>query len=499
VLLAYLVVVLASALVGGRRPGVASALLAFITANWFFTPPHDTFRVAQGDDVASLVVFLLVALTVAALEDRVARREREARHANIGAETLARATAALAAPDPLPQLCDVLCAVFGIPACAVVEPVDPAGSPGASGLAGSVEAPGPSGLAGPAGAPGASGLAGSVEASGSPGPAGSFGTPGSPGPAGTSGRWRVLASAGDDPPIGGAEVDGPGVTAFPVGATGARLLARARLDGTSSGHILEAVADQLAVALERRDLQHRAAEAAALAEADRLRVGLLRSVSHDLRSPLAAIKANVTALQRRDVHWDAAEVAEQLAAVDREADRLNRLVGNLLDASRLQAGEVRLQLQPTALEDVISAAVADAGAAPGSVQVDAEPTVPLALVDPELLTRSLANLVSNALAWSPPGCPVRVEAAGGGNGDEGGDGDEVVVRVIDHGPGIPAALRDRVVRPFQRLGDRSRDTGAGLGLAIASGFVTAMHGRLTLGDTPGGGLTATIAVPRAAP
>jgi two-component system sensor histidine kinase KdpD len=113
----------------------------------------------------------------------------------------------------------------------------------------------------------------------------------------------------------------------------------------------------------------------------------------------------------------------------------------------------------------------------------------LADADGELLERAVANVISNAVAWSPPERPVRVVA-------EGFD-DDVVLRVVDEGPGIPPALRTRVLQPFQRIGDRSRDTGAGLGLAIASGFVTAMGGRFTLGDTPGGGLTVTITLPQA--
>jgi signal transduction histidine kinase len=303
----------------------------------------------------------------------------------------------------------------------------------------------------------------------------------------SGGRWTVVASAGVGPPRRPDEVGG---LAFPIGSGGALLVVRSGPDRRPRSPVLPAVADQLAVALERRELQARAAEAAAIAEADRLRVGLLRSVSHDLRSPLSVIKANVTTLQRRDVHWDPAEVAELLAAVDRECDRLDRVVVNLLDASRLQAGELRLHLRPTALESVIATAASHARAAPGRLQVDAEPTVPLALADAELLERAVANVISNALAWSPPARPVRVVA------DRSGE--EVVLRVVDAGPGIPAAQRARVLQPFQRLGDRSRDTGAGLGLAIASGFVTTMGGRFSLDDTPGGGLTVTITLPEAA-
>ena len=218
-----------------------------------------------------------------------------------------------------------------------------------------------------------------------------------------------------------------------------------------------------------------------------MRAAILQSVSHDLRTPLSSIKASVSSLLQHDIEWTDKDRAEFLATIDAEADRLNRVVGNLLDMSRLQSGAVQTSLRSVGLEEVVGATLASLSGLADVVVVDVPETLPLVRVDPALLERALANVVSNAIAWSPEGEKVRLEAA------------EVVgrlhIRVIDRGPGIALSQRERVFEPFQRLGDRSNDTGAGLGLAIAKGFVEVLGGTITLDDTPGGGLTVTIELP----
>jgi len=152
--------------------------------------------------------------------------------------------------------------------------------------------------------------------------------------------------------------------------------------------------------------------------------------------------------------------------------------------SRLQAGAIQIVRRPTALEDVVAAALDHLGAESAGVVVDVPETVPLVNTDGALLERAIGNVVSNAIAWSPPASPVRIEAAA--------VGDHVELRVVDRGPGIPRDRRTTVFEPFQRLGDRSIDAGAGLGLAIARGFVEVTGARLELDDTPGGGSTFTF-------
>lgn len=249
--------------------------------------------------------------------------------------------------------------------------------------------------------------------------------------------------------------------------------------------ILGAFAAQLAVAVNAERLRARAAEAAALAQANDLRGALLAAVSHDLRTPLASIKASVTSLLQTDVEFTPQQHRTFLEAVDEEADRLDRLVGNLLDMSRLQAGALTVQTRPTSLEEVVPAALAGLGPSADRVRVDVAESLPQIQADPALLERVVANLVSNALAYSPDDQPVDVSAAA--------EGDRVLLTVADQGRGIPAGDRDRVFQPFQRLGD-SGDGGVGLGLAVARGFATAMDAALTVADAPGGGTAMTVAI-----
>jgi two-component system sensor histidine kinase KdpD len=241
---------------------------------------------------------------------------------------------------------------------------------------------------------------------------------------------------------------------------------------------------------ERQQLQLEAAEAAVLFETDRLRTALLRAVSHDLRTPLASIKASVSSLLQDDVDWSPEATIEFLTTIEEETDRLDRVVGNLLDMGRLQAGALQVSSRPVALEEVVPAALTSLSTDTTGVDLEIDETSPRVEADPVLLERALANVVSNALAWTAHGTRVSVAA------DE--TGDQVELRVVDHGPGVPLEHRERLFEPFQRLGDRSNDTGAGLGLAVARGFVDAMGGRMRMEDTPGGGLTMVIVLRGAA-
>jgi two-component system sensor histidine kinase KdpD len=174
-------------------------------------------------------------------------------------------------------------------------------------------------------------------------------------------------------------------------------------------------------------------------------------------------------------------VRELLETIDEEADRLNELIGNLLDMSRLHSGALDLTSKEVSVEDVVLQAVASLGPRAGALELDIADDLPLIATDPALLERAVANVIDNAISWSPAGQTVRIEAARVRGA--------VVVRVVDRGPGIPPAQREKVFQPFQRLGDQNTDTGVGLGLAVARGFVDAVGGDLTIEDTPGGGTT----------
>jgi K+-sensing histidine kinase KdpD len=236
-----------------------------------------------------------------------------------------------------------------------------------------------------------------------------------------------------------------------------------------------------AAAARTLEAQRHAAQAEQLAEVDRLRTAILAAVGHDLRTPLASIKAAASSLRAPDVAFSPADRDELLATVEESADRLDDLVENLLAMSRLQAGVLSVQARPVALDEVVARAVLGA---PVAVAVGDD--LPLVLADPGLLERVVANLVSNAVRVSDR---VTVEAGTGLS--------TVDLRVVDHGTGVPPADRERIFAPFQRLDDHTADGGLGLGLAIARGFAEAMGGTVQPSDTPGGGLTMTVTLPKA--
>ncbi|HEY0869957.1 MAG TPA: DUF4118 domain-containing protein [Acidothermaceae bacterium] len=231
-----------------------------------------------------------------------------------------------------------------------------------------------------------------------------------------------------------------------------------------------------------------AARAQGLAEGNRIRTALLAAVGHDLRTPLASVKASVSTLRQTDVTWSPQDQSELLATIEEGADRLNGLISNLLDMSRLQTGAVQLFVRPTSLEEVAPLVVqgVDDG---GLLQVEMSEDLPLFAADPGLLERALANLVANALRYSPPGQPPTLAARAVQNGNAPSS---VQIDVIDHGPGVPAEQWDRIVQPFEQVGDPRSGNGVGLGLAVTKGFVEAMGGKLSAAATPGGGLTMSI-------
>ncbi len=252
-------------------------------------------------------------------------------------------------------------------------------------------------------------------------------------------------------------------------------------------HRLAAAAARI---LEAQRLTDQANQARDLAEIDRVRAALLAAVGHDLRTPLAGVKAAVSSLRQPDLDLPADARAELLATIDDATDQLATLVDNLLSMGRLQAGVLSVDLQPVALDGVVGQALLDNNPHTSTpVEIDVPDDLPLIHADPGLLERVIANLVSNAHAASPAGRPVLLR---GHTSD--GDPGHVHLQVIDHGPGVPQADRDRIFQPFQRLHDRST-TGLGLGLAIARGFADAMNATITPTETPGGGLTMTLTLP----
>jgi two-component system sensor histidine kinase KdpD len=300
--------------------------------------------------------------------------------------------------------------------------------------------------------------------------------------------WRLLAKAG------GPVAERPEDAAFSAELDqGALLVLSGEALSAEDTRLLHAFVAQLREAQRRSRLESEAASATQLAEANSLRTALLAAVSHDLRTPLASIKAAATSLLTDEVGWEPGEVRDFAETIDEEADRLTSLVGNLLDMSRLQTGALPVSVEPTDVEYLIFSAVAGLRSSGAGLDIHVDETLPLALVDPGLFQQALANVVENAQKWAPPGATVRVEA--------GSAGGRVTIRVVDQGRGIPEDQRAQVFLPFQRLGDGGSEEpkGVGLGLAVAQGFVEAMGGELAIEDTPGGGATFVFRLDRADP
>ena len=305
--------------------------------------------------------------------------------------------------------------------------------------------------------------------------------------------YSVIASSGPRPPMSPDDGD----VSDHLGQKFI-LVARGTRPGERERRILDVFLGQLAKSLEQERLQRVELEAESLAKTDELRTAILRAVSHDLRSPLASIKASVSSLRQDDIEWPTDVEAEFLESIEGQTDRLTSIVMNLLDLSRIEAGVLRPTTGPTSLDDVVAAALRNIDADTSIVDVAIGSDSPEILADAALLERAIANLVANAIAWSKPSPnnqglgPTRVRI-------ESGQTDcEVHLRVVDHGPGIPGPMRKEVMQPFHRLTDSSVTGGLGLGLAIVDRLIAAMGGRLELHDTPDGGLTALVAMPRVA-
>jgi two-component system sensor histidine kinase KdpD len=276
---------------------------------------------------------------------------------------------------------------------------------------------------------------------------------------------------------------------------GARQVGSIELEGQHAGtaaarrRLLPALGSLVAVAIDRERLAQEAVEAEALRRSDALKTAMLRAVSHDLRTPLMAILTSASALSRDDLVLAEQDRGELLETIRIEAERLDRLVGDLLDLSRLQAGAVHTDPSPQAVDDLVVQALGELGAQAARVEVSLPSRPPIVSVDAQQVERALVNLVENALKYSPAAEAVRIQvSAHGGTG---------VVRVVDHGPGVGRDELEHIFEPFHRGRAAGTVRGAGLGLAIARGFAEANGGRVWAESRSGQGATFTLELPLA--
>ncbi|MER5929064.1 ATP-binding protein [Streptomyces sp. NPDC002054] len=422
-MLLYLTVTVAAALLGGLLPALGSAAIGSLLLNYYFTPPLHQLTISDPRNIVAISIFVGVAVSVASVVDLAARRTQQAARLRAESEVLSFLAGSVLRGEN--SLDALLERLRETFAMQSVALLERESE---------------------------------VE------------------------PWSVAASVGTGP-VGrpeDADVDMPIGDHMALALTGRVLPAEDR-------RVLGAFAAQAAVVLDRQRLLDEAGRARELAEGNRIRTALLAAVSHDLRTPLAGIKASVSSLRSDDIAWSEADRAELLEGIEDGADRLSALIGNLLDMSRLQTGTVTPMIRETDLDEVVPMALG--GVPDDSVDLDIPETLPMVAVDRGLLERAVANIVENAVKYSPAGQPVHVSASA--------LRDRVELRVVDRGPGVPDDAKDRIFEPFQRYGDAPGGAGVGLGLAVARGFTEAIGGTLGAEDTPGGGLTMVLTLPTA--
>ncbi len=313
-----------------------------------------------------------------------------------------------------------------------------------------------------------------------------------------NGGWERVACVGPRP------CDEPDEADADIAVTSdIHLALRGRTLPASDQRVLEAAAGQALMALRQQRMAAETLDAQRKVETTELRTALLSAVGHDLRTPLTSIKAAIGSLRDRELRLSEEDTGELMATVEESADRLNGLVDNLLDSSRLATGTVSPQLRPVGYYEIVARSLTGIDER-HTMTVDVDEGLPQVVADTGLLERVVANVIDNALRHGRLSPRRRVDVDGDGRVDDdepeiavraSAHGDHVELRVVDHGPGLPKKSADRVFTPFQRLGDRDATPGVGLGLSVAKGFTEAMGGEIHAEDTPGGGLTVVISLP----
>jgi two-component system, OmpR family, sensor histidine kinase KdpD len=430
--LLYLLAVMAAAIIGTVWTGLLSAGLSFVGQDYFFTPPVHTFVVSKAEDLLALAVFLVVAVIVsaaisAALEQRSTAEFREYQVRALY-DVSSRLLSGVSLETVLEELALSLRSLYGLAGCRVMV-------------------------------------------------------------AEADGTFRERAVSGS--------TEGAPIIEVPL-QSGTHLVGRIEMAGSvtaelSSGEVelLKAFAGQLALALERARLGEEAAAAQVEAEASRIRAALFSSVTHDLRTPLASITASASSLLEEGVPFSDEQRLELLRTILEESARLNRLVGNLMDLSRLRAGALVPAVEWVPLEDLVSSVLNRLRSvlAGRPIRVQIREQLPPVPVDVVQMDQVLTNLLENAVRYSPPGTEIGVSGVPWQ--------DMAEVRVWDRGPGVPQAERQRVFEVFHRGDVGGQRGGTGLGLAIAQAIVAAHGGSIWIEETPGGGTTVGFRLPLA--
>lgn len=429
----YLLAVVAASLVGGLRGGMSASIVSFLGLNFFVTPPFHTFDVERAEDIAALFAFLVVSAVVANLFTQLLSQRERAEHTERETGLLYHLASSLLGRDStdkvLNEFAREVVELFDLASCeAYVNNSD-------------------------------------------------------------GGLERVAYFEASSPP---EQSSGP---EFPL-TTEREKFGFIRLTPRVKGSFGEdelalarAVVGQVALAMDSVKLLERTRQAQAEAESSRIRAALFSSVTHDLRTPLSSIKASATSLLEEGVSFDPTQREDLLKTIAEESDRLNRLIGNLLDLSRLRAGALVPEKIATPIEDVIEAVVTRLRKVLGDrqVQLRIREGIPPAPMDVLQIDQVLSNLLENAARYAPPDSEIEIKATKWHN--------SVEVEVADRGPGIPPDERERAFEEFYRGETGNSETGAGLGLSIARAIVQAHGGEMWIRETPGGGASVGFRLP----
>lgn len=429
--LLYLLAVVAAGVVGHLWPALLSAGLSFVGLDYFFTPPVHTFAVDKSEDLLVLAIFLLVAAAVSAALSAALEQRARAEASEHQVRALYNVTSRLLSGAHLDavlvDLAGSLRRLYGLAGCRIVV-MDGDGRERERAASG-----------------------------------------------GDQGDVMMVPLVAEGIPVGRIELVGTPISGI----------------GGTEETVLDTFAGQLALAIERARLGQEAASARLEADTSRTRAALFSSVTHDLRTPLASITASASSLLDDEVEFSPEQHQELLRTILEESQRLNRLVGNLMDLSRLRAGALSPSRDAIPVDELVSSVVGRLrpSLVGRAVRVQIREDIPPVPMDAVQMDQVLTNLLENAVRFSPPGTEIGITALRWQNLLE--------IKVADRGPGIPSAERAAVFDEFYRRDVGDRRGGTGLGLAIARAIVSAHGGTMRIEDTPGGGTTVALRIPLA--
>lgn len=419
--MAYVLVVVVVALVGGLWPALASAVVGTGLLNWFFTEPLHTMSIAEPENIFLLFVFIVVAALVARVVDGAARRTQEARTARANAQLMTElAGSVIREGVDIQAILDKISQAFGQDSVTL----------------------------------------------------GYFDDNKSLVTEYRSGKKLTSANEADE--------------TFTLDDHHVLLLAGRPLNA-SEQRVLDAYTGRLVGLMTQTQLTEARLQARQLEAANAIRTALLSAVSHDLRTPLATIKTSVSGLLLDDVDLPKDLQAELLRSIEASSDRLDRIVADLLDMSRVQTNTLNINESVIGPSELVARTVdhMDPTLKPEPLEIAVPNDLPLVRTDASLVERILENLLSNAAKHTDNG--VKIDAAR--------EGDRVAIRVIDFGPGLSDEAKQQLFTPFTRMGDTTNSRGLGLGAAVAKGLAEGIGGELVADDTPGGGLTMVLSLP----